>query len=107
MHTSNGDEGHDEMGRVGGNKMRESGGEDIGPVPNCATAFVYELQFLQSQLMFSIRIEDAERGRVEEKQSEPCRFPVKGNSEGLVAGGPPSSTCPKLFVNEINFQHQR
>lgn len=105
MHTSNGDEGHYEMGRVGGNKMRESGGEDVGSVPKCATAFVYELQFLQAQLMFFIWREDAERRRVEEKQSEPCKFPVKGNSAGVVAGGRPSSNCPKLFVNGINFQH--
>lgn len=46
MHASNGDEGHDEMGGVGGDEMRESGREHIGPIPNCATAPVYKLQFL-------------------------------------------------------------
>lgn len=28
--------------------MGKSGGEHVGPVPNCAAAFVYEFQFLKN-----------------------------------------------------------
>lgn len=72
MHASNGDEGDDEVGGVGGDEMRESGGEDIRSVPNCATALVYELHFLQSIVYFFIRrfyTHTEERGRGRERES--------------------------------------
>lgn len=43
---SNGNERHDEVRAVGGNEMRESGGEDTGPVSHRAIAFMDEFQFL-------------------------------------------------------------
>ena len=43
--TSNGKERDKEVTGIGGDEVRESGGEHIGSVPNSATAFVYEFQF--------------------------------------------------------------
>lgn len=40
------DEGHDQVGRVRSDEMRERGGEDARPVPNRAAALVDELQLL-------------------------------------------------------------
>lgn len=39
---ADGDERDEELRRIGGDKMRESGGKDVWPVTNCAAAFVYE-----------------------------------------------------------------
>lgn len=47
--TSDGNKRDDEMRRIGGNKMREGGGEDIGSIPNCAAALMNEFQFLSTQ----------------------------------------------------------
>ena len=44
--TSDGDERDEEVRRIGGDEVRESGGEDVGSVPNSAATPVYELQLL-------------------------------------------------------------
>lgn len=44
--TSDGDERDEEVRRIGGDEVRESGGEDVGSVANSAAALVYELQLL-------------------------------------------------------------
>lgn len=44
--TSDGDERDEEVRRIGGDEVRESGGEDVGSVANGAAALVYELQLL-------------------------------------------------------------
>jgi hypothetical protein len=43
---SNGYERDEEMGRVGGDEMGESGGEDVWSVTNRAVGLVYEFQLL-------------------------------------------------------------
>lgn len=45
--TSDGNERNEEVGRVSGNKMGESGGEDIGSVTDGAATLVDEFQLLQ------------------------------------------------------------
>lgn len=44
--TSNGDERDNEVRRIGGDEVRESGGEDIWSVPNSTATLVYEFQLL-------------------------------------------------------------
>lgn len=44
--TSDGDERDEEVRRIGGDEVRESGGEDVGSVADSTATLVYELQLL-------------------------------------------------------------